>query len=247
MTALKRKAEQIDAEDAKKPKRDASLNSFFKASTTTPKKPNDSTPPEAQGGAPKFDKEKWAAGLTAALNVMRVAVQSESRLKSMPNNTVIMVSFAACFVLGLSTSKRGNQFYVAPSSKRQIQDAADTLQRIGSSPSHRNGASAMFGKHIKQIMRVHTALGVDVPEDRPHLPSMMHHQGHLPNGFTAAPFILQSPADAAQNVFPGFDSMTDDQLIAAIQNTSPDPGSYNNGFHAEDGVFMDWLDWPNMT
>jgi len=32
-----------------------------------------------------------AAGLSSALNVMRAAVQGESRLKSMPNNTVIMM------------------------------------------------------------------------------------------------------------------------------------------------------------
>lgn len=43
------------------------------------------------------------AGLSAALNVMRAAVQGEKQLFSMPNNTAIMVSFAACFALRLTT------------------------------------------------------------------------------------------------------------------------------------------------
>jgi hypothetical protein len=44
--------------------------------------------PTAPGEVKRFFR---AAGLSSALNVMRAAVQGESRLKSMPNNTVIMM------------------------------------------------------------------------------------------------------------------------------------------------------------
>lgn len=68
MATLKRKAELTAAtNDPKKPKKDASLTSFFGApkvvSSSTNGAPNSS--PEAQGAAPKFDKQKWVSTLTA--------------------------------------------------------------------------------------------------------------------------------------------------------------------------------------
>lgn len=68
MATLKRKADHTAAaNDPKKPKKDASLTAFFgqpkvvnTASTGT-----SSSPPEAQGAAPNFDKDKWVAGLSA--------------------------------------------------------------------------------------------------------------------------------------------------------------------------------------
>jgi len=68
MATLKRKAEVTGAaNDSKKPKKDSSLTSFFgppKVVHSSTKTGTSSTPPEAQGAAPKFDKDKWAAGLT---------------------------------------------------------------------------------------------------------------------------------------------------------------------------------------
>ena len=93
-----------------------------------------------------------AAGLASALNVMRAAVDGEGRLTSMPNNTVIMVSFAACFALGLSMTRHGNQVAVSPNARRLIEQTSQVLKRIGSSPKHRNGTPALFGAHIKRIM-----------------------------------------------------------------------------------------------
>ena len=58
--ASKRKAEALSANDLKKPKKDASLTSFFGAPKVTPSKTSNGTvaPP-----AVKFDKEKWVASL----------------------------------------------------------------------------------------------------------------------------------------------------------------------------------------
>ena len=69
MATLKRKAElTAAANDPKKPKKDSSLTSFFgapKVVSSSNTDGNTSTPPEAQGAAPKFDKEKWVATLNA--------------------------------------------------------------------------------------------------------------------------------------------------------------------------------------
>lgn len=68
MGTLKRKAEQTAAaNDSKKPKKDASLTSFFGQPKVVNAAPNgtSSSPPEAQGAAPKFDKDKWVQSLNA--------------------------------------------------------------------------------------------------------------------------------------------------------------------------------------
>jgi hypothetical protein len=85
-----------------------------------------------------------AGALASALNVMRAAVQGEGQLQSMPNNTAIMISFAACVALELSTTADGNRADLAPSVQNLITETADVLERIGSNPPHRNGASALF-------------------------------------------------------------------------------------------------------
>lgn len=69
MSSLKRKADAASGKDAKKPKQDASLTSFFGPPKVTPSSTSNaasSTPPEAQGAVPsKFNKEKWVATLSA--------------------------------------------------------------------------------------------------------------------------------------------------------------------------------------
>lgn len=71
MAALKRKADPLTAAalDLKKPKKDASLTSFFRAPKTPAVSSNPSSSPSssaAASGPPavKFDKEKWASGLS---------------------------------------------------------------------------------------------------------------------------------------------------------------------------------------
>lgn len=189
-----------------------------------------------------------AAGLTAALHVIRIAVQNESKLHSMPNNSVIMVSFAACFVLGLSTSRRQGQRYIAEHVRESVDEAADVLERIGSVPAHRKGASTLFGRHIKRIIRQHTTpieteTGVrseDVPDP-----------GTMPtsstNSFGTVPYTLHLLSDNTRTSFPGFDIMTDDQLLEAIQNSKDDIDTFNAGLQNEDSLFTDWLDWPSWT
>lgn len=189
-----------------------------------------------------------AAGLTAALHVIRIAAQSESKLHSMPNNSVIMVSFAACFVLGLSTTRRQGRMYIADHVRASVDNAASALERIGSVTPHRKGASTLFGRHIKRIMRQHTTT-VDMTTD-----IGSQSKGKLSgeslnsiSNFATAPYTLHSDFSDTRSIFPGFDSMTDDQLLEAIHNARNDIDTFNAGLQNEDGLFMDWLDWPNLT
>lgn len=71
MSTLKRKAGTLSSGDSKKPKQDGSIMSFFGSAP----KPAGAAKGSAAGGGsgggaaetptPKFDKEKWVAGLTA--------------------------------------------------------------------------------------------------------------------------------------------------------------------------------------
>lgn len=187
------------------------------------------------------------AGLASALNVMWTAVQSEHRLKSMPNNSVIMVAFAACFVLGLSTIRRGEHIYIAPNARQSIEETADVLERLGSHPPHRRGASALFGKHIKRILRQHTSSGQPSQAPMPDHPSTIGNAATTNHGYVATPYMLQSTLGSTQNDFPGFDSMTDEQLIRAIENARDGADAFNMGLQPDDNLFMDWLEWPNMA
>ena len=66
MASLKRKAPSTAAaNDPKKPKKDATLTSFFGQPKITPAAGNASSAPETQGAASNFDKEKWVATLNA--------------------------------------------------------------------------------------------------------------------------------------------------------------------------------------
>ncbi|KAF2183714.1 hypothetical protein K469DRAFT_582241 [Zopfia rhizophila CBS 207.26] len=94
-----------------------------------------------------------ASALSSALNVMRAAIQGESRLKSMPNNTVIMICFAAGVALNLSTPSPSGNLSLAPSIRNLIEETASVLERIGCTPSHRNGTSVLYGKYLREVVK----------------------------------------------------------------------------------------------
>ena len=61
--SLKRKAADIATSEAKKPKANASITSFFAAPKSSPTS-SSSTKPVPEPAAPAFDKEKWVESLT---------------------------------------------------------------------------------------------------------------------------------------------------------------------------------------
>lgn len=113
---------------------------------------------------PEVKKSFRASALSSALNVMRAAIQGEARLKSMPNNTVTMICFAASIALSLSapitrdprtttTSTTTASKNLAPSVRHLIEDTATVLERIGSTPAHRNGASVVYGRFLRVLVK----------------------------------------------------------------------------------------------
>lgn len=102
------------------------------------------------------------AGLSAALNVMRASVQGEKQLFSMPNNTAIMVSFAACFALRLSTqlSSLHPGVALAPSVRTLIEELSDVLEKIGNITRHRNGMCRLYAKYLRILVRKAAAEGL---------------------------------------------------------------------------------------
>jgi hypothetical protein len=172
-----------------------------------------------------------AAGLQSAINVMRAAVEGEARLKSMPNNTVIMVSFAACFALGLSTTTEAGDRASLPAQLRSLVEAtAEVLKRIGSTPKHRNGSSSLFGRHIRRILRTSFPDHALAPAVDPTLTNIAPSQ------------LMPPPTGPSLQGAYTFD-MTDDQIIEAIKNASRS----QELFQLDENMFLDWLDWPNAT
>jgi hypothetical protein len=182
-----------------------------------------------------------AAGLSSALNVMRAAIQGEARLKSMPNNTVIMISFAACSALSLSVMPTDSKSSLAPSVRHLIEEAAGVLERIGATPSHRDGASVLYGRFLRELIRRPPAAPNQAqiePQDLP--PTTM-------DGFNSIPTTTQETF--APSLFWSeplqFSAMSDDQIIDAVNRAGTAFGASVPDVPLDDMLSWDWLDISN--
>ncbi|CAG7930970.1 unnamed protein product [Penicillium olsonii] len=176
-----------------------------------------------------------AAGLSSALNVLRAATQGESRLKSMPNNTVIMISFAACSALSLSITPGDSRSSLAPSVRNLIEETAGVLERIGSTPSHRSGASVLYGRFLRELIRRAPALpsqsrahpSVDLPD----LVPPIDHTPRLPEDIWSEPMH--------------FSAMSDNQIVDAVNRAGTAFGASIPDVPLDDMLDWDWLDFAN--
>jgi hypothetical protein len=174
---------------------------------------------------------------------MRAAVQGEGRLKSMPNNTVIMISFAACFALRLSLLVARNNLSLAPSIKILIEETADVLERIGTIPSHRKGTSALFGRHLREVVRNMAGggglggNGMVVAQER-FMAAGRTGQGGSSNG-------TQGEITPGLLLFEPllFSAMSDDQIVEAINNAGDELETSLPNFQIDENTGLDWLDW----
>jgi len=187
-----------------------------------------------------------AAGLSSALNVMRAAVQGESRLKSMPNNTAIMISFAACFAFYLSTMGSSGNMSLAPSIGRLIEEVAALLERIGSNPTHRNGTSALYGRHLREVVDSSPNRSKGSSQSRTDqavypLQQSILVQPQLPTYQPQPNFASMQMSELLP-----FSAMSDDQINEAINNAGEELEMYLPNFQMDDKTGLDWLDWFNM-
>ncbi|CAM1502623.1 Fc.00g073990.m01.CDS01 [Cosmosporella sp. VM-42] len=183
------------------------------------------------------------AGLSSALNVMRAAIQGESQLQSMPNNTAIMISFAACFALTLSAYTTGESA-LAPSVRNLIDETASVLERIGTVTAHRNGLSVLYGKYLRQI--VQRAANEDVPPGPAPPESNLSTTVPMHEG---APMTTQTGFLDQETLWPEtlqFSAMSDDQIVQALNQPGNDFEPSFGGLSWDDMTNFDWLYWPEF-
>ncbi|KAF4982839.1 hypothetical protein FZEAL_1631 [Fusarium zealandicum] len=181
------------------------------------------------------------AGLSSALNVMRAAIQGESQLQSMPNNTSIMISFAACFALTISSYATGGSA-LAPSVRNLIDETATVLERVGRVTRHRNGLSVKYGKYLKQIVRrAATGDGITGPAPRDMsaaVPVTESAPIATPNGFLDQQALWPEPLH--------FSAMSDDQIVQALNQPGNDFEPSFGGLSWDDMTNFEWLYWPEV-
>lgn len=187
-----------------------------------------------------------AAGLSSSLNVMRAAVQGESRLKSMPNNTSIMISFAACFAFYLSTLGSTGNMSLAPSIRVLIEESAEVLQRIGSDPPHRNGVSALYGRHLREVVGASLQhpknSNLQMQQSQPSAYPLQI-QAQVPQ-YQNGPSSSMAPMQISEML--QFSAMSDDQINETINNAGAELQTYLPDFQMDEKTGLDWLDWFNM-
>lgn len=188
-----------------------------------------------------------AAGLSSALNVLRAAIQGESRLKSMPNNTVIMISFAACSALSLSVMPEDSRSSLAPSVHNLIEETAGVLERIGATTRHRNGASVLYGRFLRALVRRApvSAGSQNLKVETGPLQPPPDLDGYCPVASGTQPssiptsFIWPEPLR--------FSAMSDDQIIDAVNRAGTAFGTTVPDVPLDDLMTWDWFDVGNAA
>lgn len=175
---------------------------------------------------------------------MRTAIQGESQLQSMPNNTTIMISFAACFALTLSAYAAGGSS-LAPSVRKLIDETAGVLERIGAVTGHRNGLSMMYGRHLRQIVRRAAKGGL-----REGLRMSTTSSPNVPAALETPPPAHTRPVGQQQILWPEtlqFSAMSDDQILQVLNQPGNDFGPSFGGLSWDDMSNFDWLHWPEFA
>lgn len=203
------------------------------------------------------------AGMSSALTVLRVAIQGESVLQSMPNNTAMMITFAACFALTISAYASGSS-NLAPSVRTLIEEAAGVLERVGNTTPHRNGLSSLYGRYLRVIVKK-AATAAEGHHPTAH---MQQHPTPLPHstnsggsqfGFTAvtpslsdvgaAEYVSPQTQAAQPHLWPQplhFSTMSDEQIVEFLNqpHNAFDPAGASLSW--EDMDNFEGLSWPNM-
>ena len=203
------------------------------------------------------------AGMSSALTVLRVAIRGESVLQSMPNNTAMMISFAACFALTISAYTSGSS-NLAPSVRTLIEEAAGVLERVGKTTPHRNGLSSLYGRYLRVIVRkaATAAEGHVAPPSQPAAMTLETNTNGHDNDSNGQFAFTPSVAPALSGVgteylgshdqaplWPGampFSTMSDEQIIEILNqpHNAFDPAGASLSW--EDMNNFEGLSWPNM-
>ena len=188
-----------------------------------------------------------ASALSSALNVMRAAIQGEARLKSMPNNTVTMICFAACVALTLGAPSSGGNNSLASSVRNLIEETATVLGRVGSTPVHRNGTSVLYGNYLRELVKQAPDLSAVQQA------TVSHQSSHtLPSSslFAPASDLLRSPTHQEYPVSTSwedpfqFSAMSGNEVIETVMNVGDFDFSMFDLPMQDANSYM-WMDWIN--
>lgn len=203
------------------------------------------------------------AGMSSALTVLRVAIRGESVLQSMPNNTAIMITFAACFALTISAYTSGSS-NLAPSVRTLIEEAAGVLERVGNTTPHRNGLSSLYGRYLRVIVRKAataaeghattaapsqiTSMAIDTDGSANNTNGQFGFTPGVPPGIPGVGADYLDPQDNPP-LWPGtmsFSTMSDEQIIEILNqpHNAFDPAGASLSW--EDMNNFEGLSWPNM-
>lgn len=175
---------------------------------------------------------------------MRAAIQGETQLLSMPNNTAIMISFAACFAFMLSTQVAG-QSSLAPSIRELIDQTAGVLERVGSITPHRNGPSVLYGRRLRQILKS----GSSRPDTEPARREANHFGMRQPQQSCMAGAANPSAVTQESSNWPvalQFAAMSDIEIAQVLDEPGNGFGQDFDRVYWEDLDGFDWLQWPEF-
>jgi hypothetical protein len=139
-------------------------------------------------------------------------------------------SFAAMICFRLSTMGSTSNQRLAPSIRILIEETADVLERIGTIPPHRKGISAIYGRHLRNVIggtkdTLRGEQAITMPPRNQIVPKQ-------PEGHVLEPIQ--------------FSAMSDDQIVQTINNSGEEFGNHSLGFQIDERSELDWLDWFNM-
>jgi hypothetical protein len=202
---------------------------------------------------PEVKRSFRASALSSALNVMRAAIQGESRLKSMPNNTVTMICFAASIALALSARVpgTGGSQNLAPSVRHLIEETATILERIGSTPIHRNGSSVVYGRFLRVLVKQAPVVGSST-----HLPRNLSQDSEHQNLHSYGPTNQSATSESNLQMLPDqlgcdwpgpldFSAMSYNEVNETVTNSDWfSTGMLDLPWDSNDPLM--WTEWTNL-
>lgn len=170
----------------------------------------------------------------------------------MPNNTAIMISFAACFALRVSTVADGRGSSLAPSIRALIAETTDVLERIGSAPIQRKGLSCLFAGQLRQILK-YASRSSETTQPLPEPNGVVPKSASIYTDMNAAHMASHQgtiqvpvPATTLPPDYLLFSTMSNEnQLDEAINNTDIGLNAFWEDFQFQ-SADLDWMDWSTF-
>ena len=154
-----------------------------------------------------------------------------------------MISFAACSALSLSITPGDSRSSLAPSVRNLIEETAGVLERIGATPSHRSGASVLYGRFLRELIRRAPALPLQPRgnPDRVHPPEPTF----LSTGLDPGSLLVTLPPEDLWFEPLQFSAMSDNQIVDAVNRAGTAFGASIPDVPLDDMLNWDWLDFAN--